>query len=591
MADFNTKQVGGDLMMSGKEELSCLEENISKDLAVTAPLSLATESPGHKLPTTTSSPPAAGVPIQETPTPEPLSLSSENETEASSTVEEESLSALLSNVMTDRAMGRGTEQGDSTEEGVDLEIEESSSVATAGGSDDQRQSTDSASFSIPSLELSDGNMGTGNSLNVDEGLSSSYSALGAEGRSPSTEVPSLREEDAQGAAVTAGGTTAPDLEPSMPAYYLVKWINWKEKKTPIITQSENGPCPLLAIMNTLFLRWKAKLPAQTEVVTTEDLMAHLGECVLSVSPREKTDGMELNFQQNMSDAMAVLPKLSTGLDVNVRFTGVTDFEYTPECIVFDLLDIPLYHGWLVDPQSPEMAAAIGKLSYNQLVEKIIDYKHSTDSSRVSEGLVAEQFLESTATQLSYHGLCELNTTAKEGEISVFFRNNHFSTMIKHKGHLYLLVTDQGFLQEEGLVWESLHNVEGDGNFCDSEFRLCHPPQRATGLPAPSTTLQPTSQEQQRQIDQDFLVAMSLQQQQGGVPGPLSDLELARQLQQEEYQQQQQQQQQQLQQQQQQQLQQQQHQGPQQTTQQVRGQASGQQGGTRRREKDSDCVLL
>lgn len=48
------------------------------------------------------------------------------------------------------------------------------------------------------------------------------------------------------------------------------------------------------------------------------------------------------------------------------------------------------------------------------------------------GLVAEQFLEATATQLSYHGLCELNTTAREGEISVFFRNNHFSTMIKHK---------------------------------------------------------------------------------------------------------------------------------------------------------------
>lgn len=98
---------------------------------------------------------------------------------------------------------------------------------------------------------------------------------------------------------------------------------------------------------------------------------------------------------------------------------------------------------------------MGKLSYNQLVEKIISYKHSADSSRVSEGnvtsitagavsstcrsplcvcpgLVAEQFLESTATQLSYHGLCELNTTAKEGEISVFFRNNHFCTMIKHK---------------------------------------------------------------------------------------------------------------------------------------------------------------
>lgn len=48
--------------------------------------------------------------------------------------------------------------------------------------------------------------------------------------------------------------------------------------------------------------------------------------------------------------MTVLPKLATGLDVNVRFTGVSDFEYTPECSIFDLLGIPLYHGWLVDPQ-------------------------------------------------------------------------------------------------------------------------------------------------------------------------------------------------------------------------------------------------
>lgn len=61
-------------------------------------------------------------------------------------------------------------------------------------------------------------------------------------------------------ATTGGAAVAPSIstEPgcNMPAYYLVKWITWKEKKTPIITQSENGPCPLLAIMNTLFLRWK-----------------------------------------------------------------------------------------------------------------------------------------------------------------------------------------------------------------------------------------------------------------------------------------------------------------------------------------------
>uniref|UniRef100_A0ACB8G8J3 Ubiquitin carboxyl-terminal hydrolase MINDY-1 n=1 Tax=Sphaerodactylus townsendi TaxID=933632 RepID=A0ACB8G8J3_9SAUR len=230
--------------------------------------------------------------------------------------------------------------------------------------------------------------------------------------------------------------------------------------------------------------------------------------------------------------MTVLPKLSTGLDVNVRFTGISDFEYTPECIVFDLLNVPLYHhGWLVDPQLAEVAQAVGKLSYNQLVEKIITCKHSSDPNLVTEGLIAEQFLESTASQLTYHGLCELTSMVKEGELSVFFRNNHFSTMIKHKSHLYLLVTDQGFLHEEQVAWESLHNVDGDSCFCDAEFHLSH----ALGKEAAGGS--PQEQElNQRQVDQDYMIALSLQQQQGGAV--LSDLELAQQLQQEEYQRQQ-----------------------------------------------------
>ncbi|XP_074931362.1 ubiquitin carboxyl-terminal hydrolase MINDY-1 isoform X1 [Phalacrocorax aristotelis] len=317
-------------------------------------------------------------------------------------------------------------------------------------------------------------------------------------------------------------------------FYCVKWITWKGERTPVIMQSENGPCPLLAIMNILFLQWKVKLPPQKEVITAEELMAHLGDCILSTQPREPSEGLQLNFQQNVNDTMTVLPKLSTGLDVNVRFTGVSDFEYTPECIIFDLLNVPLYHGWLVDPQSPEVVQAVGKLSYNQLVEKIITCKQASDSSLVSEGLVAEQFLETTASQLTYHGLCELTAAVREGELSVFFRNNHFSTMIKHKGHLYLLVTDQGFLQEERVIWESLHNVDGDSCFCDTDFHLSHAPGKEGAATAP-----PDHRLQQRQVDQDYMIALSLQQQQD--PSVLSDLELARQLQQEEYHHQQQQQ--------------------------------------------------
>lgn len=46
-------------------------------------------------------------------------------------------------------------------------------------------------------------------------------------------------------------TQQPDVD-----FYCVKWIPWKGERTPIITQSTNGPCPLLAIMNILFLQWK-----------------------------------------------------------------------------------------------------------------------------------------------------------------------------------------------------------------------------------------------------------------------------------------------------------------------------------------------
>ena len=47
-------------------------------------------------------------------------------------------------------------------------------------------------------------------------------------------------------------------------------------------------------------------------------------------------------------------------------------------------------------------------------------------------LIAEQFLERTASQLTYHGLCELNTQVKDDELAVFFRNNHFTTLYRNK---------------------------------------------------------------------------------------------------------------------------------------------------------------
>lgn len=65
-------------------------------------------------------------------------------------------------------------------------------------------------------------------------------------------------EAAQAAVLTPPSVPPSSAPPSVQEHYYVKWITWKGEKTPIITQSENGPCPLLAIMNILFLRWKVR---------------------------------------------------------------------------------------------------------------------------------------------------------------------------------------------------------------------------------------------------------------------------------------------------------------------------------------------
>lgn len=68
----------------------------------------------------------------------------------------------------------------------------------------------------------------------------------------------------------------------------------------------------------------------------------------------------------------------------IRFS-VADFEYTTALTVFDLFRIPIFHGWVVDPQNADLVKVLNNQTYNQVVEMIIDYKTSMDSERVHKG--------------------------------------------------------------------------------------------------------------------------------------------------------------------------------------------------------------
>ena len=81
------------------------------------------------------------------------------------------------------------------------------------------------------------------------------------------------------------GASKPDDGGSREHYlYQVKWIHYNGANVGVITQNENGPCPLLAIVNILTLQGKIKLPGTLEVVSSSQLMEYLADCIFEQAP-------------------------------------------------------------------------------------------------------------------------------------------------------------------------------------------------------------------------------------------------------------------------------------------------------------------
>ncbi|KAL0296004.1 UNVERIFIED_CONTAM: Ubiquitin carboxyl-terminal hydrolase MINDY-2, partial [Sesamum radiatum] len=165
-----------------------------------------------------------------------------------------------------------------------------------------------------------------------------------------------------------------------------KSIQFLGRTTPIILQNDNGPCPLLAICNVLSLKNRLNLSPDIPEVSQEKLLSLVAEHLIDSNSNidNKDAGYIENQQQNIADAIDLLPRLTTGIDVNIKFQRIDEFEFTPECAIFDLLDIPLYHGWIIDPQDSETADAIGSKSYNTLMGELVSLEAQTRESEQKE---------------------------------------------------------------------------------------------------------------------------------------------------------------------------------------------------------------
>ena len=91
-----------------------------------------------------------------------------------------------------------------------------------------------------------------------------------EAASPSTPVTTTLEKGASTELSKSNAST------ELGNIFQVKWIGWRSNSVPIITQNSNGPCPMLAIANILLLRGKMELPDGCEMVSSGQLIEHLG---------------------------------------------------------------------------------------------------------------------------------------------------------------------------------------------------------------------------------------------------------------------------------------------------------------------------
>ncbi len=118
-------------------------------------------------------------------------------------------------------------------------------------------------------------------VTADEGAQASS---GIAETSTSSKLKTSRESDSTLSASKTADGTSNDADPSSSVYH-IKWIKFRGDLTPVVTQNENGPCPLLAIMNVLLLKGKVRLPPMVEMVTAGQLMEYLADCIFEHAPK------------------------------------------------------------------------------------------------------------------------------------------------------------------------------------------------------------------------------------------------------------------------------------------------------------------
>ncbi|KJP88183.1 hypothetical protein AK88_02130 [Plasmodium fragile] len=157
-------------------------------------------------------------------------------------------------------------------------------------------------------------------------------------------------------------------------YYSVKWINFINRRVPILLQNKSGPCPLLCITNILLLRNQLQIDKKIKKISQSFLETKIMNILLESNRKNVTDNTaSCNYRKNIIECVDILPQLKYGLDVNCKFSNIHSFEYTKGLCIFDMLNIPLCHGWVISSDDGMFYSYLKDYSYNVIINKIVRY--------------------------------------------------------------------------------------------------------------------------------------------------------------------------------------------------------------------------
>ncbi|XP_025882232.2 uncharacterized protein [Oryza sativa Japonica Group] len=192
------------------------------------------------------------------------------------------------------------------------------------------------------------------------------------------------------------------------------------------------------------------------------------ECV------QKDEGGESTLPPPQDDsyktAQATVEQTATGLDIDIYCTSVDGFEDTPQYGLFRILDIPLYHAWVLDMNNQEdtiLLNAVDGRSYNQLNIDRAKYNSKKDADFMIDAAETRRyelihtFLKDNPGQVTEFGLHTLKAATPDRKLFIFFQNEHFNVVYKYHGRFFVLESDVGFRNYQN-IWRSVDSPGESG---------------------------------------------------------------------------------------------------------------------------------